>query len=348
MLRPQVDLLQVPAAAQVEEVQPVPVPLAEQQLADQPVLDHRRRAPLAGDHDVGAQVPPEVVGEVLRPALLLPAAEHLERVVVEQGDAARPLVAVRRAEVGDVDALGTAVRGVRAAVAGLVLVLLRFDHLGDARVAGVVLDVDDVHPARPQPEHEQVAALDVGVRVAGAQRRAARVPAVVVQLVADVRHVAPADDLPVRRRAGVDVHDGEGVGLRLALAAPERGDVRQALGLGLRSQAGRGVEGGVGLPAGLRHRGSAPRGRERRAGAPRKDVRGSHPVGSPSPTQDPGRRRVDGQAGSSPRTSGQLAAKPGCRTCRSTSSSGTHATAVLSQSRAWTSSRDAARPSTVV
>ena len=58
----EVDGLQVPALAQVQEVQRVAVLAAEQQLADQPVLDHRGGAPLAGDQHVAGQVPPEVVG----------------------------------------------------------------------------------------------------------------------------------------------------------------------------------------------------------------------------------------------------------------------------------------------
>ena len=56
------------------------------------VLDHRRGAPLAADERVVPQVPPRVVGEVLRSAVLLPGADHVERAVVEEGDAAGSLV----------------------------------------------------------------------------------------------------------------------------------------------------------------------------------------------------------------------------------------------------------------
>jgi hypothetical protein len=52
-----------------------------------------------------AQVPPEVVGELLRPAVHLPAAKHVEGGVVDQEDPARPL-ALGIAERADVDALG--------------------------------------------------------------------------------------------------------------------------------------------------------------------------------------------------------------------------------------------------
>ena len=253
VLRAEVDLLQVLAGAQVEEVDAVAVLLPEQQLADDPVLDHGRGAPLARHEDVVVEVPPEVVGEVLRTAVLLPRADDLEGVVVQQRDAAGPLIAERRTQIGDVDALGAAVRGVRPAVAGLALVLLRLDDLRDLRVERVVLDVDEVDAAGAQPHHQQVAALDVRMRVVGAQRRAARVPAVVVQLVPGVRHRAPADHLPVPGGRGVDVDDGQCVRLRLALTSPEGGDVGQPLRSGLCRQAGRGVEGGIGLPTRPRH-----------------------------------------------------------------------------------------------
>ena len=58
------------------------------------VLDHVGRAPFAGDRDVLAEVPPEVVSEILRAAIDLPPAEHVEALVIEQEDSARA-VAVR-------------------------------------------------------------------------------------------------------------------------------------------------------------------------------------------------------------------------------------------------------------
>ena len=93
VLGAEVDALQVRARGEVPEVQGVAVLPAEQQLGDQAVLDHRRGAPLAGDQRVLVEVPPGVVGEVLRAAVGLPGAQDVERGVVEQGDPAR---AVRR------------------------------------------------------------------------------------------------------------------------------------------------------------------------------------------------------------------------------------------------------------
>ena len=201
VLGPEVDLLHVLARLEVPDVQPVAVLVAEQQLADQAVLDHLRRAPLARDDGVVVEVPPEVVRELLRAAVVLPGALDREVVVVEQEDAAGP-VAVGVAERRDVDPVRAAVDGVRAAVAGLAGDLLGLDDLHELRRARVVLDVEHVDARGAQPGHEQVAALDVRVRRPRAQRRRARVPAEVVQLVAHVGHVErgrrPGRRCPIR------------------------------------------------------------------------------------------------------------------------------------------------------
>src|SRR3989442_14516657 len=91
------------------------------------ILDHLRRAPLAGDHRVVAEMPPEVVGEVLRAAVQLPATADFEGVVVDDEDAARA-VPGGGAEGADVNPIGTAVASMRAAVAGAVRHFLRLDR----------------------------------------------------------------------------------------------------------------------------------------------------------------------------------------------------------------------------
>ena len=231
-------------------MQLVAVLVAEQQLAVEPVLDHVRRAPLGGDHGALVEVPPEVVGELLRPAVLLPRALDREVLVVEQEDAARA-VAVGVAERRDVDPVGAAVDRVRAAVAGLARDLLGLDHLDDLGLVRVVLDVDDVDARGAQAGHEQVAALDVRVGRPRAQRRGAGVPAEVVQLVADVGHVEPADDLAVGRRAGLEVEDRQRVGRAVAVRARvQRDDVGEGLGRRAGRDGGGGVEAGIRSPAG--------------------------------------------------------------------------------------------------
>ncbi len=120
VLGAQVDALQVLTRGEVPEVDGVPVLLAQQQLRHDPVLDHRRAAPLAGDQHVLVEVPPGVVVEVLRPAVGLPGAQDVEGLVVEQRDPARSVVvALGAAQAGQEDPVRSAVQGVRAGVAGL-------------------------------------------------------------------------------------------------------------------------------------------------------------------------------------------------------------------------------------
>ena len=225
VLGAEVDLLDVLALLEVPDVELVAVLVAQQQLGIEAVLDHVRRAPLGGDDRALVEVPPEVVGQLLRPAVLLPGALDREVLVVEQEDPAGA-VAVGVAERGDVDPVGAAVDRVRARVARLARDLLGLDDLGQLRRLRVVLDVDDVDARGAQARHEQVAALDVGMRGPRAQGRGAGVPPEVVELVADVGHVEPADDLAVGARAVLEVDDGQRVGCAVAVRARvERDDV---------------------------------------------------------------------------------------------------------------------------
>lgn len=116
---------------------------AEQDLGDQPVLERVGRSPFAGEEGVMAEMPPRIVGEVLRPAIHFPLAAHVEGLVVHQEDAAKTL-ALAIAEGSDVDSLGAAVDGVGSRVAGLVRNLLGLDHLGDFRTPGIGPGVGDV------------------------------------------------------------------------------------------------------------------------------------------------------------------------------------------------------------
>src|SRR5258708_35836332 len=130
----------------------------QQNLGVDAVLDHLRRAPLARDHRVVAKVPPEVIREILRPAVELPAAADIEGVVVDDEDAARP-VAGYRAERADVDPVGSAMAGVGTAVAGAVRDFLRLDGLDDARRARIPLGVDDVDPRRAGSRRQPITAV---------------------------------------------------------------------------------------------------------------------------------------------------------------------------------------------
>src|SRR6185437_10218904 len=120
------------ALVEIPEMQLAPVFAAEQQLRHEARLEHVGRPPLARHHGVVAEMPPHVVGEFLRPALDLPAAEHLEALMVHEEDAARPL-ALLIAERAHIDAVGPAMDGVRARVAGALGELLRLYYLDELR-----------------------------------------------------------------------------------------------------------------------------------------------------------------------------------------------------------------------
>src|SRR4051812_46919732 len=117
----EIDGLHVAAAAQVPKVDLMAIAVAEQVFGHDAVLELRRQPPLARYHVVARQVPPEIIVELLRPAIDLPAPEHLEGFAVHDEHAGRTVGAVRaRApERTDVDALGTAMDGVGPRVPGL-------------------------------------------------------------------------------------------------------------------------------------------------------------------------------------------------------------------------------------
>src|SRR5262249_16986158 len=68
----EIDGLQVLAAVQIPEMQLPAVFGAEQNLGDEALLERIRRAPLARHHGVVAEMPPGVIGELLRAAIHFP------------------------------------------------------------------------------------------------------------------------------------------------------------------------------------------------------------------------------------------------------------------------------------
>ena len=153
VLGAEVDLLAVAALGKVPDVELVTVTAGQQGLRDDSVLDHVRSAPLAGDRRVVTEVPPEVVSKLLRAAVQLPAALHREGVVVDDENTARP-VSVGRAQRADVDSVGTAVDGVRAAVAGAIGDLIRLDGVHELRLFRVRLHVEDVDARRAEARNQ--------------------------------------------------------------------------------------------------------------------------------------------------------------------------------------------------
>src|SRR5260370_37562742 len=102
--------------AQVPHVQPMAIVTLDQALDAEPVLEHGGCAPLDGDRDVVADVPPEIVCEELRTTDDLPLAEHVEALMVQQEDSAGT-AAGRAAHCAYVDGVGAAMERMRAAVA---------------------------------------------------------------------------------------------------------------------------------------------------------------------------------------------------------------------------------------
>ena len=89
LLGSELQCLKVASIVEIPDVQRVAVPAGEEQLRVHAVLHHVRRAPLAGDHDVATEVPPEVVGEILGAALALPSAFDLEGLRIDHEDSTR-------------------------------------------------------------------------------------------------------------------------------------------------------------------------------------------------------------------------------------------------------------------
>ncbi len=78
------------------------------------------------------------------------------------------------------------------AVAGALGNRLRLNHLDDFRLSRVGLGVDDVNARGAETGNNKVAALEEGMGCVGRQASTTGVPAVVVQLIADVGQLHPA------------------------------------------------------------------------------------------------------------------------------------------------------------
>src|SRR3984957_7036598 len=174
----------------------VPVFAAQQELRIHAILDHIRRAPLAGNGDVMSQVPREIIAKILRAPIDFPSAERIETVMIKRENSSGT-IAIGRAESAYVDAVGPAMNGVWAAVASPFRQVFCLDHFHDLRLLRVVLGIDDMDPRRTQPRYDQISPLDMRVRSVGTQRGTACVPAEMMKLVSHVRDVAATHDLAI-------------------------------------------------------------------------------------------------------------------------------------------------------
>ena len=137
------------------------------------------------DHDVVARLVPEVVIELHAAQVVLPAADDVEVLVEMQEAAGR--VALRVAEHRDDDVRAEAMHRMRRRQIGLGLDLAPSITLCRRGVLRVGAAVDDVQVGRAHAGHDQIAPLLARIAMA----RRAGIPAHVMQLVADARHLQP-------------------------------------------------------------------------------------------------------------------------------------------------------------
>ena len=145
----EIEGLAMAPAAQIPHMKGMAILSGQEQLGVDAILDHLRRTPFAGDERVPTQMPPEVVGEILRPAVQLPLSADLERFWIEHEDTARAF-SVRRSDGVDIDPIRPAVRGVWSCVSRTFGDLVGFDHFDDARLPGL-FGVDDMNARRAKP-----------------------------------------------------------------------------------------------------------------------------------------------------------------------------------------------------
>jgi hypothetical protein len=88
MLGLKIDLLLVLAPVEIPEMQLVAVFPGQRELGYEAVLEHVRRAPFAGHHRVVTEMPPHVIGELLRAAVYLPSTKHVKGLMIHQHDTA--------------------------------------------------------------------------------------------------------------------------------------------------------------------------------------------------------------------------------------------------------------------
>ncbi len=148
---------------QIPNVQLVTVAALQQNFRIHALVHHVGRAPLAGDYGVEAQVPPEIVGQLLRAAVQFPLAHDVEAVLIHHEDSAGT-VAVGRAEGARVNSLRPAMNRVRRGVAGARRQRFRLNHFDDLRLARIGLGVDDMNARRIDAGNDQIAPLDMRMR----------------------------------------------------------------------------------------------------------------------------------------------------------------------------------------
>ena len=182
----------------------------------------------------------------MRTAVNFPFAENLKAVRIHYENSAGAF-ARSGAERAAENSLGTAVDGVRAAVAGAFGENIGLDYFYDFRAARVGFGVNNMDARGLDARDDQVAALRMGMRHVGAEACAAGIPAEVMEFVAGIRHIHTADNRAVRTGRGVHVHYAECVGAAVILGV-EHGYEGHRFRWSLHGHFRRGIKRGIRAP----------------------------------------------------------------------------------------------------
>src|SRR6267378_1454685 len=129
-------------------------------------------------------MPPKIVMQKLRSAVHFPLPENLERFAIEHENAARA-VAIGGSKRTHVNAFRSTVNRVRPRIISAHKNFFRFDYLHDLGLARIGLRVDDVNTRRSESGHNEITTFNMGMGRIWTERRAACVPAEMVQLIAE-------------------------------------------------------------------------------------------------------------------------------------------------------------------
>ena len=153
-------------------------------------------------------------------------------------------VAVGISERANVNRFRPAVNRVRTRIIGARKNFLRLDHFDDLWFPRIGLRIDDVNPRGPESRHNQVTPFDVRMRRVRAQRRTARVPPEMMQLITKLWHLHLADALAVRGRLRINIHNQQCV-IQFAAGRIQRGDKRVFFRRSLHCQSWRRIKRGI-------------------------------------------------------------------------------------------------------
>src|SRR5262245_51672738 len=182
--------------AQIPDMHLMSIFAAKEQVWLNSVFNHVRSAPLAADQCVKPQVPPKIVMQELRAAVDFPLTENFKRLAIEHEDPTGAL-AVGISERANVNGFRPAVNCMRARIIRARENFLRLDDFHDLRFPRIGLRIDDVNPRGADPRHNQVTPFDVRMRRVRTQRRTARIPSEMMQLITKLGHPDFPDALTV-------------------------------------------------------------------------------------------------------------------------------------------------------